>query len=202
MKFNQLKLFIAAVFGVAVLSSPITTIASPGYDPATTESNSPGFNPAFEFFYEKEDTENKENEEETETTEDTLINEVIDTEWENAPEYRKEEVDELKKTVMAEGGYTEPDHGIRLMTDVILNRKDHEDFPDTITEVIEQPYQFSSKSDGNYEKYGPQVTDRVDRIVEEELFNRTDYDVLFFTAGKYNPYSTPMFQVGNHYFGK
>ena len=38
------------------------------------------------------------------------------------------------------------------------------------------------------------------KIVEEELENRTDYDVVFFNAGHYSDYGVPMFQVGNHYF--
>ena len=38
------------------------------------------------------------------------------------------------------------------------------------------------------------------KLVEEELENRTDYDVVFFNAGHYSDYGVPMFQVGNHYF--
>ena len=36
-----------------------------------------------------------------------------------------------------------------LVVDVILNRVDSPDFPDDITSVISQPYQFTSYTDGN-----------------------------------------------------
>lgn len=53
--------------------------------------------------------------------------------------------------------------------------------------------------------YGDRITrcyvmDELVKLVEEELENRTDYDVVFFNAGHYSDYGVPMFQVGNHYF--
>ena len=38
------------------------------------------------------------------------------------------------------------------------------------------------------------------KLVIEELRNRKNYDVIFFTADRYGNYGTPMFQIGNHYF--
>ena len=35
---------------------------------------------------------------------------------------------------------------------------------------------------------------------DESLLNRTNYEVMFFTAGRYSNYGTPMFQVEHHYF--
>lgn len=84
----------------------------------------------------------------------------------------------------------ECEEGKRLVIDTILNRADFEYFPDTIYDVIYQPSQFSSMWNG-----------RVDQcVVREELRQRTNYDVIFFTAGKYGKYGVPMFQVGNDYF--
>lgn len=53
--------------------------------------------------------------------------------------------------------------------------------------------------------YGDRITrcyvmDELVKLVEEELENRTDYDVVFFNADHYSDYGVPMFQVGNHYF--
>ena len=44
------------------------------------------------------------------------------------------------------------------------------------------------------------VDDDICQLVEEELQSRTNVDTIFFTAGGYGKYGTPMFQVGNHYF--
>ena len=39
-------------------------------------------------------------------------------------------------------------------------------------------------------------------LVYEELKSRTNYEVMFFTAGEYSAYGVPMFQVENHYFSR
>ena len=39
-------------------------------------------------------------------------------------------------------------------------------------------------------------------IVSEELFDRLDYEVAFFTTEGFSPYCEPYFQHGDHYFGK
>lgn len=44
------------------------------------------------------------------------------------------------------------------------------------------------------------VMDNIVQLVKEELLNRTNYEVMFFTAGRYSNYGTPMFQVEHHYF--
>ena len=78
----------------------------------------------------------------------------------------------------------------------VYKRQPH--FPDTISEVIWQKNQYAGM-------YGDRITrcyviDELVKLVEEELENRTDYDVVFFNAGHYSDYGVPMFQVGNHYF--
>lgn len=92
----------------------------------------------------------------------------------------------------------ECEKGQRLVIDSVLNRVDDPHFPDTISEVIWQKNQYAGM-------YGDRITrcyvmDELVKLVEEELENRTDYDVVFFNAGHYSDYGVPMFQVGNHYF--
>ena len=102
---------------------------------------------------------------------------------------------ELDAMAEAEG---ECEQGQRLVIDSVLNRVDNPHFPDTISEVIWQKNQYAGM-------YGDRITrcyviDELVKLVEEELENRTDYDVVFFNADHYSDYGVPMFQVGNHYF--
>lgn len=92
----------------------------------------------------------------------------------------------------------ECEHGKRLVIDTILNRVDSDEFPDTIEEVVYQPNQFTSVWNGRVERCYP--TDEVCRLAFEEFNKRKNNEVIFFTAGKYGNYGTPMFNVENHYF--
>lgn len=56
---------------------------------------------------------------------------------------------------------------------------------ETVTEPIEEP--AMSQND-------------ICKLVIEELNERSNYDVVFFTADKYGDYGQPMFNIGNHYF--
>lgn len=85
-----------------------------------------------------------------------------------------------------------------MVIDTILNRIDSEHFPETAYDVIYQPYQFSSMWNGRVDRC--EVQDDICGLVKEELEFRTNYDVIFFTAGCYSDYGVPMFQVENHYF--
>ena len=66
--------------------------------------------------------------------------------------------------------------------------------------VVYQPDQFSSMWNGRVDRC------EVERIFVtlsmEELESRSNYDVVFFTAGEYSAYGVPMFQVENHYFSR
>jgi N-acetylmuramoyl-L-alanine amidase len=44
--------------------------------------------------------------------------------------------------------------------------------------------------------------DDIRQLVYEELEQQQNYEVVFFTAGRYSYYGVPMFQEGNHYFSK
>lgn len=109
------------------------------------------------------------------------------------------EIDLISLVTMAEAE-GESDHGKRLVIDTILNRVDSKKFPNTIHDVIYQKHQFSSMWNGRVDKC--YVMESIRNLVIEESLSRTNSDVLFFTAGKYGKYGTPLFIVGNHYFSK
>lgn len=101
--------------------------------------------------------------------------------------------------VMAEAG-DQDDLGKRLVIDVILNRKDNINFPDNITDVINEPYQFEVVSNGSINEVIP--TDDIYALIQEEIQNRTNYDVLYFRTDHYHNFGTQLFQHQDHYFSK
>lgn len=110
------------------------------------------------------------------------------------------EIELLALVTMAEAE-GEPEEGKRLVIDTVLNRVDAVGrWPNTISEVIYQPGQFVAMSNGRAERC--RVTEEVRQLVREELLSRTNTEVVYFTAGGYGRYGTPVFQVGNHYFCK
>lgn len=109
------------------------------------------------------------------------------------------EIELLALVTMAEAE-GEPAEGKRLVIDTVLNRVDSPRWPNTIREVIYQPNQFVAMSNGRAERC--RVTDEVRQLVREELLSRTNTEVVYFTAGGYGRYGTPMFNIGNHYFCK
>ena len=110
-----------------------------------------------------------------------------------------EDIELLALITMAEAE-GENEEGKRMVIDTILNRVDSERFDNTISEVIYAPNQFTSMRNGRVDRC--YVADDIYQLVIEELTNRTNYDVLYFTAYQYGAYGTPMFQIGNHYFSK
>ena len=92
----------------------------------------------------------------------------------------------------------ECEEGKRLVIDTILNRVDSGYFPNTISEVIYQPGQFTSMWNGRADRCYP--SDDICQLVREEVSCRTNYDVTFFTAGYYSNYGVPMFAIGDHFF--
>lgn len=122
------------------------------------------------------------------------------TEQEMQTELYDDSLELLAICVEAEAG-NQDFYGKCLVVDVILNRVDSDRFPNDITSVITQDYQFSSLTDGNMDKVW-EPSEETYKAVKSELMDRTDYQVLFFTEGQYNPYCEPMFKYGDHYFGK
>jgi N-acetylmuramoyl-L-alanine amidase len=121
-------------------------------------------------------------------TEDIIVEE---------PLMAQEDIDLIALVTMAEAE-GECEEGKRLVIDTILNRVDSTYFPDTVHGVIYQKNAFSSMWNGRVDRCS--VKEEIVILVEEELRNRLNYDVVFFTAGQYGKYGKPLFQVGNHYF--
>ena len=108
-----------------------------------------------------------------------------------------EERELIAKIVMAEAE-GEEENGKRLVIDTILNRVDHESFPNSVEEVIFQKGQFTPTTNGRLKRCYVD-NDILQLVMEEELIRMND-DVLFFQPGGYSSYGEPVFQVGNHYF--
>jgi N-acetylmuramoyl-L-alanine amidase len=120
--------------------------------------------------------------------------EVIDT-----YEYplTEEEIELIALVTMAEAE-GESEYGKRLVIDTILNRVDHDRFPDSVEDVIYQKNQFTSMWNGRVDRC--YVDEYICDLVRDELETRTNYETVFFTAGGYGKYGQPMFSEGNHYF--
>lgn len=109
------------------------------------------------------------------------------------------EIDLLALVTMAEAE-GECELGKRLVIDTVLNRVDSPYFPNTITGVIYQPNQFTSMWNGRVNRC--YVREDIRQLVIKECISRTNYETVFFMAGWYSYYGTPLFRVGNHYFSK
>ena len=103
----------------------------------------------------------------------------------------------IAKLVLAEAE-GEPEMGKRLVIDTVLNRLDSIDFPNTVYDVIYQPYHYSPAWDGRIEIFS-ELEDAF-KLVVDEIQNRTNSEVLYFRTDYFHEFGTPMEQVGNHYF--
>ena len=111
------------------------------------------------------------------------------------------ELELLAAVVEAEAGNQDMT-GKRLVVDVVLNRVDSPLFPDTITEVLEQPGQFSTMCNGAVEDAGWHMQeDDYTAVMMEVTGVRLDYDIYYFTAGEYNASCKPAYIHGDHFFG-
>ena len=108
--------------------------------------------------------------------------------------YSQDEIEYIAGTVLKEAG-NQDEKGMRLVAATILNRaeSDLNDFPDTIIEVIKQPYQF-------HYQYGAPGRQDIYDAVYKELAERTDYNCLWFWNTGFPPYGVQMYQHGGHYF--
>lgn len=93
--------------------------------------------------------------------------------------------------------------GKRLVVDVILNRVNDTsgEWPDTITDVISQPFQFSTFWDGSMDRV-EEVTEETWEAIFMELEEITYPDIYYFTSEGFHVYGTPWEKVGDHYFNK
>lgn len=106
-------------------------------------------------------------------------------------------LEELAICVEAEAG-NQSLLGKRMVVDVILNRVDDPDWPNTIKEVIEQKYAFSSFWNGAMDRAEP--SEETYKAVAMELKERSYPGLYYFTAEGYGKYGTPWKKVGDHYF--
>ena len=82
-----------------------------------------------------------------------------------------EEAQLLMRIAEAEAG-NQGEEGMWLVMSVVLNRVNSSEFPNSICEVIYQPHQFSSVSDGHFEKvevFSSEVHEALARIEEGEV---------------------------------
>lgn len=145
----------------------------------------------------KEQKEKESKTEESADKEEIEVSESTEEDPEPVISTTKADIELLALVTMAEAE-GESEYGKRLVIDTILNRVDHPLFPNTISGVIYEPSQFSSMWNGRVDKC--YVRADIYKLVEQELKNRQNYDVIFFTAGRYSNYGTRLFSVGNHYF--
>ena len=108
----------------------------------------------------------------------------------------------LGKCVEAEAGNQDL-LGKRMVVDVILNRMNDSsgEWPDTIVDVITQPYQFSSYWDGSMDCV-KEISEETWEAIYMELEEITYTDIYYFTSEGFHKYGTPWKKVGDHYFNK
>lgn len=102
-------------------------------------------------------------------------------------ELSKQDYNALLRIVQAEAG-NEDENGKKLVAGVVLNRVKHEDFPDTVEEVVLQNengvYQFSPVMNGTY--YSVSVSDETKEAVDKVLLGEDITEgALYFAARKY-----------------
>ena len=149
--------------------------------------------------YEAEVAAERERWEQMEQAESFPVKEL--TEEDFAEENYWGELELLAAVVEAEAGNQDMT-GKRLVVDVVLNRVDSPLFPDTITEVLEQPGQFTTMWNGAVEDAGWHMQeDDYTAVMMEVTGVRLDYDIYYFTAGEYNASCKPAYIHGDHFFG-
>jgi len=102
-------------------------------------------------------------------------------------EINNKDYNALLRIVQAEAG-SEDENGKKLVAGVVLNRVNHEDFPDTVEEVVFQNengvYQFSPVMNGAY--YSVSVSDETKEAVDKVLAGEDITEgALYFVARKY-----------------
>lgn len=109
-------------------------------------------------------------------------------------EISPEDAELIAKTVQLEAG-NQSFEGRRLVAATILNRTEHSEFPDDVSDVLSQENQFAT-----YKKLDSAESTWQDKLaVQMEVENRSNDEVLFFRTGHYGT-GTPLMKVGDHYF--
>ena len=129
--------------------------------------------------------------------EEVEVTEVAEATPEPIPAKVYDSIDLIALCTEAEAGNQDLE-GKRLVVDVILNRVDDPDFPNTVQEVITQRNQFETWSNGAIDRVKP--SESTIEAVNLELASRLNYEILYFTAGGYGKYATHWRKVADHYF--
>lgn len=135
-----------------------------------------------------------------------------DSEEQIKAEIEDGECEMLAQLIEAEAG-NQDYIGKCLVADVVLNRVRSNEFPNDVESVIFQylkdskgkkRYQFSTIVDGAYDKAAWNISEDSFKAAYQEYHaeRRVDDSLLSFTAGSYNPYFTPAYVHGDHYFGR
>lgn len=120
------------------------------------------------------------------------VEKIIKTDRLIETQLTEEEKKEIAGTVYAEAN-NEDMIGKRLIVDVILNRVGRKGFANDVHGVVNQDNQFCKS------KY---YTEDCMKAVEMEMYERLDYEILWFRAGSFHTYGEHAYQHGHHYFNK
>ena len=107
------------------------------------------------------------------------------------------ELEILARCVEAEAGNQSIDVK-RAVVSVILNRVDDDDWPDTISEVIADPYEFAIYWNGAMDEVTPATSTY--EAIACEMETRSYPGLFYFDMDDYLPYGTPYVKMGNLYF--
>ena len=112
------------------------------------------------------------------------------------------EIEMLAQLVESEAG-NQDETGKRYVADVVLNRVESKDFPDTIEEVIYQKNQFSVINNGAFDKAAYNISEESYNVAYEEYMGpRMNTEIIYFRTNRYSSYGTSAFKYGAHYFSK
>ena len=122
----------------------------------------------------------------------------------DSPEQIEEEIilgdmELMAQLVEAEAG-NQDFEGKCLVVDVLLNRLESEDFPNTVEEVIFQSGQFSVVKNGAWEKAAYNMKDDDYAAVLYEMEIHTNKDVLYFNNCRNVSGTGTPFKHGGHWF--
>ena len=107
------------------------------------------------------------------------------------------ELEILARCVEAEAGNQSIDVK-RAVVSVILNRVDDNDWPDTISEVIADPYEFATYWNGRMDEVTPATSTY--EAISLEMETRSYQGLYYFDMDKYLQYGTPYKKMGDLYF--
>ena len=114
-----------------------------------------------------------------------------------------EDAQRLMKIAQAEAG-NQGIAGMSYVMRVVLNRVNDDDFPNTVKEVIEQPHQFESYSNGSYQTSEPSIECHL-ALAELERGYTDDYEIIGFevsTNNSLNRYFKNSYTINDHIFYK